>query len=77
MPFPRDILPAWFTDRLLQDEWPFGLLLSDGTVIGVQSIKDVKQGTDGTVWLDVRLIKKTSGYAALLDKFDKIGRAHV
>lgn len=52
----REILPAWFVDRMMADNWLFGLMMTDGTVIGIQCINRVTQSADGTIWLDVELI---------------------
>jgi hypothetical protein len=67
----NDILPAWFTERMMGDVWSFGLLMRDGTIIGIQSIESVKQAKDGSIWLDVRLMESSDSTVAWLKKFDK------
>lgn len=50
------LLPAWLTARIGGDTWFFGLLMSTGHVLAVESITNVRMGADGSVWLDVWLI---------------------
>ena len=64
-------LPAWFTERMKDDVWSFGLLMCDGTIIGIQAIEAINQAADGTIWLDVRLMDSSDGTTAWLDNFDK------
>ena len=49
------LLPTWFVSRMMTDVWPFGLLLSDGTLMCIEQIRDVRLGADG-VYLDVILM---------------------
>lgn len=51
----RELLPAWFLERMALDSWQFGLMLTTGCVLYVESIADVTQAADGSLWLDVRL----------------------
>jgi hypothetical protein len=32
-----EILPAWYTSRMMQDYWLFGLVMSDGSVIAIKA----------------------------------------
>lgn len=52
--------PPWFMGRMLTDVWSFGLLMCDGTVIGIQAIEHIKQTADGTIWIDVTLMDSIS-----------------
>jgi hypothetical protein len=49
------LLPTWFVPRMMEDVWQFGLLMSDGTLICIQTILNVAQAADGSIWIDVRL----------------------
>ena len=55
------LLPAWFTARMMSDQWNFGLLMSNGTIIGVSQITRVDAAENGSVWLEVDLLPKASG----------------
>ncbi len=50
------LMPGWFTERMMTDSWSFGLMMSNGTTIGIQDIWKVWQAADGTLWLDVTLL---------------------
>jgi hypothetical protein len=52
------LLPAWFTERMANDVWAFGLLLTTGRILHIETILDVSQAADGSLWLDVRLGKQ-------------------
>jgi hypothetical protein len=47
-----EILPAWYTRRMMDDTWLFGLYTRDGRVILIESIAAV---SDDGAWLDVDL----------------------
>jgi len=49
------LLPTWFVPRMMEDVWQFGLLMSDGTVICIETILDVAQAVDNSIWIHVRL----------------------
>jgi hypothetical protein len=53
------LLPAWFTARMMHDSWHFGVLMSDGTLIHIETILEVHQAADGSLWLDVQLSEET------------------
>ncbi len=55
----RQILPTWFIDRMMMDTWVFGLMMSNGVVIGIHRILSVDQARDGTIWLTVELLGHT------------------
>lgn len=50
-----DVLPAWYTGRMMNDEWLFGLLTADGRLIVIKRIKSVS--SDGK-WMDVELVER-------------------
>ena len=50
-----DLLPAWFTERMLSDTWNFGLLMITGDIIVIQNIYRITQDASGNLWLDATL----------------------
>lgn len=50
------LLPAWFASRMLYDQWHFGVMMTSGTIIGVEQIKSVRVDCSGNLWLDVNLL---------------------
>src|SRR5690349_19161336 len=51
------LLPAWFIGRMMTDEWQFGLLLDTGVVMAISSILEIHQAADGSLWIDVEMLK--------------------
>lgn len=49
-------LPAWFINRMIDDEWYFAFLLVTGEYLLFSHIDKVVQSADGTLWIDVRLL---------------------
>lgn len=47
-----EVLPAWYTSRMMDDYWLFGLLTSDGRLFLIRRIQSV---SDDGKWLDVEL----------------------
>lgn len=47
-----EIVPAWYTTRMMQDDWLFGLQMTNGQMIAVNWIDAIS--SDG-VWMDVTL----------------------
>lgn len=47
-----EILPAWYSKRMMQDSWLFGLQTDDGRVLAIRTINAV---SDDGVWMDVEL----------------------
>ena len=47
-----EVLPAWYTRRMMDDHWLFGLQTNDGKLIAIQNIKAV---SDDGQWMDVEL----------------------
>ena len=58
----KAILPAWLTDRMMTDDWLFGLLLVTGQVAVIQRITAVTKDASGAVWLDVLLASEAGSY---------------
>ena len=52
----RELLPCWFSDRIAVEPGRFGVLLDTSQVLVVDAIRDVRQGPNGMVWLDVELV---------------------
>ena len=52
----RELLPAWFFERMWFDEWPFGLLTDTGKTICITTINAISQDGNGDIWLDVELM---------------------
>ena len=47
-----EILPAWYTGRMMQDHWMFGLITNGDKTIAIKRIQSV---TDDGQWIDVEL----------------------
>lgn len=52
-----ELVPAWFTKRMMTDHWYFALLLSNGKWILISQINSIS--SDGK-WIDVELSEKGS-----------------
>lgn len=50
-----EVLPAWYTGRMMQDEWQFGLLTDDASVIAISRITGI---SDDGKWMDVELLTR-------------------
>ena len=50
-----EVLPAWYTGRMMSDDWLFGLLTIDGRTLVVTRINAL---SDDGKWLDVDLSTK-------------------
>lgn len=50
-----EVLPAWYTERMMMDHWLFGLVTVDGRTIAITSVKAV---SDNGEWMDVELADK-------------------
>ena len=50
----EELLPAWFTTRMMTDDWSFGLLLVTGQMLHIECINAIR-GEPGNVWLDVTM----------------------
>lgn len=51
------LMPGWFSRRMLEDSWSFGLLTSANQLIMIEFIDQIWQSEDGAIWLDVELLK--------------------
>lgn len=49
-------LPPWIKLRLRQEEFYYGLLTTNRTVIGISRINEFTQMPDGSFWIEVNLI---------------------
>ena len=45
--------PSWFVDRMMSDEWWFGLVTNQGQIIAINKINSI---SDDGKWLEVRLL---------------------
>jgi len=48
-----EILPAWYTGRMMMDQWWFGLKTIDGSLIVISTIHAI---SDDGKWMDVELL---------------------
>ena len=48
-----EILPAWYTDRMMRDQWYFGLVTTYGQTIAISRISAI---SDNGKWMDVELL---------------------
>ncbi|NQZ03497.1 hypothetical protein [Idiomarina sp.] len=48
-----EILPAWYTERMMMDQWYFGLVTTDGHTIAIGNIAAI---SDDGKWMDVELL---------------------
>lgn len=46
-------LPAWFTERMMGDDWMFGLHMNDGSTLPIRKITAL---TSDIQWMDVELM---------------------
>jgi len=49
------IHPNWWVERMMDDEWYFGLLTTDGSIIAFSNISNI---SDDGKWLDITLMMK-------------------
>ncbi len=50
-----EILPAWYTERMMQDYWAFGLVMTNGKTVAISRITAV---SDDKQWMDVELLSE-------------------
>jgi hypothetical protein len=48
-----EVLPAWYTQRMMTDQWYFGLVTIDGNTIAISKITAI---SDNGKWMDVELL---------------------
>lgn len=48
-----EVLPAWYTTRMMMDQWHFGLVTNDGHTIAISNITAI---SDDGQWMDVELL---------------------
>lgn len=68
MAVAEHMLPAWFVGRMMSDEWYFGLMLTNGTTIGITHIDAVRLDAAGELWIDVRMLDPKLGPAVRVMK---------
>jgi hypothetical protein len=51
----NELLPAWFTERMMGEEWLYGLLTVAGDIVAIRRINKITRDAAGHLWLDVRL----------------------
>jgi hypothetical protein len=60
-PESAELLPAWFSERMMSDVWSFGLLMITGDVIAIASINSITKDASGNLWLDATLLDSLFG----------------
>ena len=53
-----EVLPAWYSERMGQDHWMFGLITTSGQTIAITSIAAI---SDDGAWMDVELAEPDAG----------------
>lgn len=53
-----EILPIWYVERMGQDDWGFGLLLTSGELLAIERIMGV---SDDRQWFEVQLLDGSAG----------------
>ena len=48
-----EILPTWYTERMMRDQWYFGLVTSEDQIIAISNITAI---SDDGKWMDVELL---------------------
>ena len=48
-----EVLPAWYTERMMLDQWYFGIRTTDGNVIAISQITAI---SDDGKWMNVNLL---------------------
>ncbi len=51
----NNLLVGWVFERASQDNWPFGLLLADGTKMAINHIDAANKDSNGNIWIDAQL----------------------
>ncbi|NOT40459.1 MAG: hypothetical protein HOP13_08205 [Alphaproteobacteria bacterium] len=58
-----EVLPAWYTSRMMTDHWLFGLVTTGGQIVVINRIKSV---SDNSEWMDVELATKDESSSAAI-----------
>lgn len=55
--FPEgsELIPGWMLERMMSDNWYFGLLMVTGDIICISEIHKVYESSNGNIWADVIL----------------------
>lgn len=48
-----EVLPAWYTGRMMMDQWHFGLVTTNGYTIAISNVTAI---SDDGKWMDVELL---------------------
>jgi hypothetical protein len=64
-----ELLPAWFTTRMMNDVWQFALVMKGKVIIPISHITNVCQDESGNLWVDAEVISKEDASFWLKDKF--------
>lgn len=48
-----EVLPAWFTTRMMDDHWYFGLTTTSGRMVAISHVNSVSMDSK---WMDVELL---------------------
>ena len=62
--FCHEHLPAWFTERMMHDNWYFGLVMINGDVLVITQIVKIVVAANDEIWIDAKL------YEGKLGKWD-------
>lgn len=54
-----EVLPAWYTGRMMTDYWAFGFVLESGKTIAIRRIKAI---SDDGKWMDVELLEPSERF---------------
>ena len=61
-----EVLPAWYTSRMMTDCWYFGLVTTDGSTIAISKVTAI---SDDGKWMDVELLTSGDLFSGDTDKF--------
>lgn len=54
---PHPLLPAWFTDEMMKQPYYYALITGSGQAILISSIQDINSASDGSLWIDVAMLR--------------------
>lgn len=55
-----EVVPAWYTERMMRDYWSFGLVTLGGKTIAISNIDAI---SDDGKWMDVQLLTSDDVHA--------------
>lgn len=59
-----EVLPTWYTERMMTDYWTFGLMTESGKTIVIHRIMGI---SDNGKWMDVELASPENNFAKQID----------